>query len=38
MKKIMESLKIVINELRREIDIYLTIQRYSRLSRKHKSS
>lgn len=38
MKKIMDSLKTIMEELRREIDIYLAIQRYSRLSRKYKSS
>lgn len=38
MKTMVESLKFVFNEIKREIDIYLRIQRYARLSRKYKST
>jgi hypothetical protein len=37
MKKAMESVKIFLEELKHEIDVYLTIQRYVRNSRKFKS-
>lgn len=33
MKKMMETVKAVIEEIRKDIGIYLTIQRYARLSR-----
>lgn len=34
MKKMFETIKVVVLEIHREIDIYLTIQRYHRNSRK----
>ena len=34
MKKMLESIKVVVLEIPREIEIYLTIQRYHRNSRK----
>gem|GEM_PF-4959700 len=33
MKKMMETVKAVIGEIRKDIGIYLAIQRYARLSR-----
>jgi len=38
MKKMVESLKAVLEELKHEIGVYLTIQRYARNSRKYKST
>ncbi len=38
MKKMMESLKEILEGLKHEIDVYLTIQRYVRISRKYKST
>lgn len=38
MKKMVESLKEIFKELKHEIDVYMTIQRYSRLSKKYKST
>ena len=37
MKKMVESVRTFLEELRHEIDVYLTIQRYARNSRKYKS-
>lgn len=34
MKKMLETIKVVVTELHREIEIYLTIQRYHRNSRR----
>jgi len=36
MKKMMESIKTFMEELKHEIDVYLTIQRYINLSKKSK--
>ena len=36
MKKMMETLKTVIDEIKKDIGIYLTIQRYARMSRRAK--
>jgi len=38
MKKAMESLKIFLEELKHEVDVYLTIQRYARNTRKDKNA
>jgi len=38
MKKVMESFKTFLEELKHELDVYLTIQRYARISRKYKST
>jgi len=37
MKKMMESLKEILDELKHEVDVYLRIQRFARISRKYKS-
>lgn len=38
MKKMMQSLKEIIGELKHEIDVYLSIQKFVRLSKKYKSA
>jgi len=38
MKKIMESLKEIFDELKHEVGVYIRIQRLARLSRKYKST
>ncbi len=34
MKKVIEMVKVVVDEIKKDIGIYLTIQKYSRTSRK----
>ena len=38
MKKMMESLKEILDELKHEIGVYMRIQRFARLSKKYKSA
>lgn len=38
MKKMIENLKIVIDEIKKDIDVYLAIRRYARMSRQEKNS
>ncbi len=38
MKKMMESLKEMLDGIMHEIDVYMTIQRYQRNTRKYKSA
>lgn len=37
-KKMIENIKMIVEELRKDIDVYLTIQRYVHNTRKLKSS
>lgn len=38
MKKMMDAVKEIFGELKHEIDVYLRIQRFVRLSKKYKSA
>ena len=38
MKKVIETLKEIIDEIKKDIDVYFAIQKYSRVARKHKIS
>lgn len=38
MKKIIQTIKIVIEEIKKDIDVYLAIHRYERNSRKARSA
>lgn len=37
MKKIVNTIREIIDELRKDLDVYISIQRYVRASRKNKS-